>query len=63
MTDRKLVTFRIVSDIRPIENADMIELAIVDGWQLVIKKGEFKIGDRAVLHRYVFTMLDVLSFV
>lgn len=48
MADRKLVTFRTVSDIRPIENADMIELAIVDGWQLVIKKGEFKIGDRAI---------------
>jgi len=45
---RKLVTFRTVHDIRPIENADMIELAIVDGWQLVIKKDEFKIGDRAV---------------
>jgi RNA ligase (TIGR02306 family) len=48
MSDRKLVTFRMISDIRPIKDADMIELAIVDGWQLVTKKGEFKIGDRAV---------------
>jgi hypothetical protein len=48
MADRKLVTFRTVSDIRPIKDADMIELAIVDGWQLVVKKNEFNIGDRAV---------------
>ena len=46
--DRKLVTIRVISEIKPIENADMIELAIVDGWQLVIKKGDFKIGDRAL---------------
>ena len=45
---RRLVTFRTISEIRPIENADSIELAMVDGWQVVVKKNEFKIGDTAI---------------
>lgn len=46
MTDRKLVTLRHVDKILEITGADKIELAIVDGWQCVVKKGEFKEGDR-----------------
>lgn len=46
--ERKLATIRKVSEIKPIEGADMIELAIVDGWQCVVKKGEFKPGDLGV---------------
>jgi RNA ligase (TIGR02306 family) len=45
MFERKLVTIRKVSNILPIENADLIELALIDGWQCVVRKGEFKIGD------------------
>jgi RNA ligase (TIGR02306 family) len=45
---RKLATIRRVSALRPIEGADLIELAIVDGWQCVVKKGEFAIGDLGV---------------
>ncbi len=45
---RELVTVRTISDIQPIEGADRIELAIVDGWQCVVNKGEFKIGDKGV---------------
>ncbi len=48
MSDRKLVTIRTVSKIIPIEGADNIELAQVDGWQCVVKKGEFKEGDSGV---------------
>lgn len=44
----KLASFEIISDIIPIEGADKIELAKVQGWQSVIKKGEFKIGDRVI---------------
>ena len=46
--NRKLVTIRIVSEIKPISNADNIELAIVDGWQCVVKKGEFQVGNRGI---------------
>jgi RNA ligase (TIGR02306 family) len=46
--ERKLTTIRKVNEIKPIEGADMIELAIVDGWQCVVKKGEFKPGDLGV---------------
>jgi RNA ligase (TIGR02306 family) len=42
---RKLVTLRKVSELVPIEGADVIELAKVDGWQCVVKKGEFEAGD------------------
>lgn len=45
---RKLATIRPISQLRPIEGADLIELAIVDGWQCVVKKGEFAVGDRGV---------------
>lgn len=42
---RHLASVRKISAILPIENADAIELAQVDGWQSVIKKGEYKVGD------------------
>jgi len=43
--ERKLVTFRTVSEIRPIKDADKIELAIVDGWQVIVVKNTFAVGD------------------
>lgn len=45
---RKLAHVEKIVDIRPIPNADKIEVATVLGWQVVIKKGEFKPGDRVV---------------
>lgn len=42
---RKLVTHRTITDIKEHPNADAIELAIIDGWQVVTKKGEFQKGD------------------
>jgi RNA ligase (TIGR02306 family) len=45
---RKLASIRKISEIRPIEGADAIELAIVDGWQTVVKKNEYRVGDLAV---------------
>lgn len=48
-SERKLVTVRMVSEIRPIDKADRIELAVVEGgWQCVVKKGEFSPGDIGV---------------
>ena len=45
---RKLASIRRILSILPIENADAIELAQVDGWNVVIKKGEYKTGDQVV---------------
>jgi RNA ligase (TIGR02306 family) len=45
---RKLATVRKVNEIRPIDGADMIVLAVVDGWKCVVKKDEFRLGDLAV---------------
>lgn len=45
---RKLASVQKISDIRPIEGADRIELAQVEGWQCVINKGQFQKGDLAV---------------
>jgi RNA ligase (TIGR02306 family) len=36
--ERKLSSIRRISDIQPIEGADMIELSIVDGWKVVVAK-------------------------
>jgi RNA ligase (TIGR02306 family) len=48
MTERKLASIRRIADIQPIEGADAIEVATIDGWKVVVKKGEFRVGDLAV---------------
>ncbi len=48
MDKRKLVSVRTITDIKPIEGADLIEVAVVGGWKVVVKKGEFEVGDLAV---------------
>ncbi|MFK5284265.1 hypothetical protein ACI3PL_32265, partial [Lacticaseibacillus paracasei] len=35
--------------IDPIPGADAIEVATVDGWQVVVKKGDFQVNELAVL--------------
>lgn len=45
---RKMATIRRIDAIGPIEGADAIEVATVGGWKVVIKKGEFAVGDLAV---------------
>lgn len=45
---RKMASIRKIDGIDPIEGADAIEVATVGGWKVVIKKGEFKVGDLAV---------------
>lgn len=45
MTERKLATVRKITALRDIAGADKIELAIVDGWQVVIKKGSHEVGE------------------
>lgn len=48
MSERKLASIRKISDIQPIEGADLIQVATVDGWKVVVKRGEFKVDDLAV---------------
>ncbi len=45
---RKLASIRRIADIQPIEGADAIEVATIDGWKVVVKKDEFKVGDLAI---------------
>ena len=45
---RKMATVRRVDAVNPIPDADAIEVAVVGGWKVVIKKGEFVPGDIAV---------------
>lgn len=45
---RALATIRRITVIEPIPGADAIECAWVNGWSVVVKKGEFKVGDLAV---------------
>lgn len=46
--ERKLATIRKVSEIKQHTNADALELAIIDGWQVVVKKGDFTRGTLVV---------------
>lgn len=47
--ERKLATVRTIADLQPIEGADKIELAIVDGWKVVVAKDvNHKIGNKVV---------------
>lgn len=44
--ERKLLTVRTVDSVGPIDGADAIEVATVGGWQVVVKKGEVRAGDK-----------------
>lgn len=46
--ERKLASIRKVTDIQPIEGADQIEIAVVGGWKVVTKKGEYKPSDLCI---------------
>lgn len=46
--ERQLATFEVISDIQPIEGADAIETALIRGWNIVVRKGDFSVGDSVV---------------
>ena len=48
MTERKLASIQEVVSTEPIEGRDRIELAHVLGWQVIVKKDEFKPGDKCI---------------
>lgn len=45
---RKLASIQRVDWLKPIEGKDRIELAGILGWQVIVKKGEFNVGDLCV---------------
>lgn len=46
--ERKLVTVRVIDEVRKHPNADVLDLVKIGGWQCVSKLGTFKAGDRCV---------------
>ena len=48
MSERKLASIQTILSLSPIAGADAILLAKVLGWELVVKKTEFQVGDRCV---------------
>lgn len=59
---RKLASIQRIKALEPIEGADAIEKATVLGWQLVVKKGEFQVGDLCVYCEIDSLMPDVQMF-
>lgn len=45
---RKLASIQRIDDIQPIEGKDRIALARIQGWNVIIQKSEFNIGDMCV---------------
>lgn len=45
---RKLASIRKIDEIRPIAGADAIECAVLGGWNVVVKREEYKVGDLAI---------------
>ena len=44
----KVATIEKILEVKPHPNADALELATIKGWQVCIKKGEFKAGDLCI---------------
>lgn len=58
MTERKLVRIEVLDEVLEHLNADSLELAVIGGWQVCVRKGEFRRGDR-VLFIEVDSMLPL----
>lgn len=48
MTERKLATIQRVKALFPIPGADVIEACQINGWMVVVKKGEYNVGDLVI---------------
>ena len=57
---RKLATIRRIDEIRPIEGADNIELAIVDGWSVVVAKDQNYFVGELVIYCEIDSFLPII---
>lgn len=48
IADRKMATVVNILKLEPIVGADLIELATINGWCCVVKKGDFNVGDKGI---------------
>lgn len=46
--ERELAYVVLIDGIEPIEGYDRVETAIVNGWHVIVQKGQFKVGDPAI---------------
>lgn len=56
--ERALATVETITDLRPIPDADLIEVARVRGWDVVVKKGDFEVGAKCCYFE-IDSFLDV----
>lgn len=62
---RKLATVQEIKEISPITNADFIELATILNWTVVVKKNQFKVGDKIIyfeIDSFLDTTLPQFNF-
>lgn len=45
---RKLVRIVRIDEIKPIKKADKLEMAVIGGWEVIVKKGLYQVGDNAL---------------
>lgn len=57
-TGRKLATIETITELAPIPDADAIERARIRGWDVVVRKDEFSVGDMVVFFE-IDSLLDV----
>lgn len=59
MSERKLVSIRTISDIKPIIGADRVELASIDGWRCVVLKGDCEVGQNVLFFETDSALINV----
>ena len=59
---RKLAHIETIKSIEPIIGADLIEKATILGWTIVVKKGEFKVGDKCIYIEIDSKLKDIPCF-
>lgn len=62
MSSRKLATIEKVLELKPIKDADSIEVAIIRGWEVVVKKGSVTVGSKVVYFEIDSFLPDIPQF-